>query len=98
MVASFAHQIQSECYGDNILVYIEDIELEHFITLQQTGTLLSSGNFLRNAVFHSFFTDDSKHNAVTTVAYCKHFIEMLTDNVFIDISTIWENNSGCSDQ
>ena len=30
VVASFSHQIQSEYYGGNISVYIEDITLEHF--------------------------------------------------------------------
>ena len=30
LVASFSHQIQSEYYGGNISVYIEDITLEHF--------------------------------------------------------------------
>ena len=35
LVAIFSYQIQSEYYGDNILVWIEGIELEHFSTTDQ---------------------------------------------------------------
>ena len=36
LVASFSHQIQSECYGGNRSVSIEGIVLEHFGALPQT--------------------------------------------------------------
>ena len=37
LVASFAHQIQSEYYGGNVYVSIDGISLEHFIALPRTG-------------------------------------------------------------
>ena len=36
VVASFAHQIQSEHYGGNRYVSIEGIALEYFVALPQT--------------------------------------------------------------
>ena len=71
VVASFANQIQSECYGGNISVSIEGIALEHFCAAPQVDIHSSSFSRPRHAVFHSFLSDDSKQDAATTSAYSK---------------------------
>ena len=55
LVASFANQIQSECYGGNIYVYIEGIALENFSALPQADINSSTILRQRHAVFHSFY-------------------------------------------
>ena len=68
VVASFANQIQSEYYGGNISVSIEDIALDHFSAAPQADINSSSFPRPRHAVFHSFLSDDSKQDAATTTA------------------------------
>ena len=65
VVASFANQIQSECYGGNISVSIEGIALEHFSTAPQADISSSTLSRPRHAVFHPFLSDDSKQDAAT---------------------------------
>ena len=55
VVSSFPHQIQSEYYGGNKSVYIEDIVLENFSALPQTKINSSTTPFPRHAVFHYYF-------------------------------------------
>ena len=54
VVASFAHQIQSEYYGGNRSVYIEGIALEHFSVLPQTEINSSTKPCPLHSVFHYF--------------------------------------------
>ena len=73
-VSSFAHQIQSEYYGLNMSVYIEGITLEHFSVSHHPIPLLSSDHVLHQAVFRSFWSDDSKQDAATTSKHSKQII------------------------
>ena len=52
MVASFAHQIQSEYYGVNISVSIEGIPLEYFSAPTHTETEGTPQERTRHDVFH----------------------------------------------
>ena len=54
LVASFAHQIQSEYYGGNVSVSIEVIPLEHFSALPQTEINSSTKQCPRHALFLFF--------------------------------------------
>ena len=56
---------------------IEGIVLENFSALQQPSPLLYLGYLTYNAVFHSLFPDDSKHDAATTSTQSKKIIELL---------------------
>ena len=76
VVASFPHQIQSEYYGGNRSVSIEGIALEHFSALPQTEINSSTKPCPCHAVFHFFFSDDSKQDAVNTTAHSKRSIEL----------------------
>ena len=69
LVASFAHQIQSEYYGGNRSVYIEGIALEHFSVLPQTEIKTSTKSCPYHALFHSFLSYKSKQDAATTTAH-----------------------------
>ena len=60
VVASFAHQIQSEYYGGNRYVSIEGIELEHCSETTQTEIAGTTQARTRRAIFHSFLSDDIK--------------------------------------
>ena len=55
VVASFANQPQSEYYGGNRSVSIEDIVLEHFSAAPHSDINSSSLPCPRHAVFYSFF-------------------------------------------
>ena len=69
VLASFANQIQSEYYGGHRSVSIEGIVLEHFSAAPKSDINSSSLTCPRRAVFHSFLSDDSKHDAATTTAH-----------------------------
>ena len=77
VVASFSHQIKSECYSGKLYVYIEGIELENFSALPQTEINSSTKPSPRHAVFHSYLSDDSKQYAANTTAHSKRLIELL---------------------
>ena len=77
VVASFAHQIQSEYYGNNRYVSIEGILLGHFSAPTHTETSGTPQECTRHAVFHSFFSSDSKQDSVTTTAHSKRIIQLL---------------------
>ena len=55
VVASFANQIQSEYYGGNRYVSIEDIVLEHFSAAPQEDINSNTPPHQLNAVFHYFY-------------------------------------------
>ena len=55
---------------------IEDISLEHFSALTHTEIKASTKECPRHAVFHYFFSDDSKQDAETTTAHIKRLIEL----------------------
>ena len=76
LVASFAHKIQSEYYGGNILVYIEGISLEHFSAMEQKKLSSSSHSCTCHATFHSFLYDHRKKYATTTAAHRRQIIEL----------------------
>ena len=77
VVASFTKQIQSEYYGGNISVSIEGIVLEYFSALPQIEINSSTKSCLRQELFHSFFSYDSKQDDVTTTAHSNRLIELL---------------------
>ena len=74
VVTRFANKIKSEYYGGNISVSIEGIVLEHFSALSKAD--INSTIPLRqcHAVFHSFSSDNSKHDSAPTTAHSKSFI------------------------
>ena len=59
---------------------IEGIALEHFSTLPQTKLNSSTKPCPRHLVFHSFLSDDSKHDAATITSQRKRLIELLKKN------------------
>ena len=76
MVASSTNQIQSEYYDGNRAVSVEGIELDHFRESQQSQAFYGPSSPTSHAVFHSFLSDNSKHDADTTAAHSKHIIEL----------------------
>ena len=79
VVARFANQIQSEYDGGNISLSIEGIALEHFSASPQVDINSSKLSRPRHAVFHSFLSDDSKHDAAATTAHSKQLISLLNN-------------------
>ena len=71
VVASFANQIQSEYYGGNRSVPIEDIALEHFSAAPQADINSSTLSRPRHAVFHYFLSDNRKQDAAATTVHNK---------------------------
>ena len=82
VVSSFAHQIQSEYYGGNIWVSIEEITLEHFSYIDQEKSSSSLHSRTHHEVFHLFLSGRIKHNAATTDTHSKRTIELLKQMVF----------------
>ena len=80
--AIFPHQIQSEYYGGNRSVYIEGIVLEHSSALPDTGINASTKWCPLHAVFHSFLSNDSKQDTVTTNVHRKNIIEFLKEEKY----------------
>ena len=76
VVASSANKIQSEYYGGNRAVSVEGIELDHFRESQQSQAFYGPSSPTSHAVFHTFLSDNSKHDADTTAAHSKHIIEL----------------------
>ena len=54
----------------------------------------------RHALFHSFLSDDRKHDAATTTAHIKQLFSLLKNKQVLttSLSTIWENTDGCAEQ
>ena len=100
VVASFDNKIKSEYCGGNISVSIEGIALEHFSAAPQADINSSTLSRPRQAVFHSFLSDDSKQDAATTTAHRKILISLLRNKRLLKtpLSTIWENTDGCAEQ
>ena len=78
---------------------IEGIALEHFSAAPKSDINSSSLTCPRRAVFHSFLSDDSKHDALTTTAHSKRLISLMNNKQSLTTSliTIWENTDGCSE-
>ena len=78
---------------------IESIVLEHFSALPQTNINSTKPSRQRHAVFHSFLSDDSKHDYATTTAHTNRLISLIKEKkVFTtSLSTIWENTDGCAE-
>ena len=78
---------------------IEVIALEHFSAPTQTETETTPQARKYNAVFHSFLSDDSKHDASWNYCTQKRIIELLNQqkNISNMLSTIWENTDGCAE-
>ena len=79
VVANFSNQMQSEYYGGNRSVSIDDIALEHFSAVPQADINSSTLSRKSHAVFHHFLSDNSKHDAATTTAHIKRLISFLRD-------------------
>ena len=72
VLASFAHQIQYEYYG-NQYVSIEGITLEHCSV--KSSSYFNS--FKHHSVFQPFLLDNRKHDAVLKNVHSKQVIELL---------------------
>ena len=99
VVARFSNQIQSEYYGGNRSVSIEGIALEHFSAETQAYIMSSTLSRQGHAMFHSFLSDNSKHDSATTTAYRKRLISFLNNKKVLttSLSTILENTDGCAE-
>ena len=76
VVASFAHQIQSEYNGGNLSVSIKGISLKHFSATTHNETETTPQACTRHDVFQ-FFSNDSKQHYATTIAHIKRIITLL---------------------
>ena len=79
---------------------IEGIALENFSAEPQADINSYTISRPRHAVFHSFLSGDSKHDAATTAAHIKHLISFLNNKQVLttQLSTILENTDGCAEQ
>ena len=50
-------------------------------------------------MFHSFLSDDRKHDSKTHITHSKHTIELLKQRKIMSntLSTIWGNTDGCTE-
>ena len=71
---------------------IEGIELEHFSSLPKADINTTTPSRHRHAVFHSFLSDDIKHDAATTTTQIKSLISLLKYKK--NIKSIIEYNRG----
>ena len=58
---------------------IGGVALKHFSALPQTNINSTKPPHQCHAVFHSFLSDDSKHDADTTTTHSKYFISFLKE-------------------
>ena len=77
VVASFAHQIQSEYYGGNQSIYIEVTLLYHFSAPTQIETARTPQARTHHTVFLLFLSDNRKKYAATTISHRKRIITLL---------------------
>ena len=65
--------------------------MDHFSASTKTETATTPQALTRHAVFHSFFSDDSKQDVATTIAHSKIIIELLNQRKIMSamLSTIW---------
>ena len=65
--------------------------MEHFSAVLQADINSTTLTHQRHAVFHSFLSDNSKHDAATTTAHSKRLISFLKDKKLMttSLSTIW---------
>ena len=100
VVASFAHQIQSEYYGVNRSMYIESITLYQFCTPTHTEKSVTAQARTRHTLFYSILSDDIKQDYATTIAHRKGIIELLKQlNMMSNtLCKIWGKVDGCAKQ
>ena len=67
----------SDSLDITIHVSIEVFALDKFSAPKQPCPLLVPGNFSRYALFHSFYSDESKHDSATTTAHSKKIVKLL---------------------
>ena len=91
LVASFAHQMQSEYYGGNQSVSIEGIALDKF----SAPTLIETSSTPKECTHHTvfsfiFFSDDSKQYYATTISHRKCIITLFNQCIimYAKLSTI----------
>ena len=72
----------------------------NFSAVPQTNLKSTTPSHQRHAVFHSFLSNDRKHDADTTTEHSKQLISLLKDKILLTTSliTIWENTDGCSEK
>ena len=58
---------------------IEVIALENFSALPKEDINSTTPSRQRHAVFHSYLSENSKHDAATTTAHSKRFISLFKD-------------------
>ena len=78
VVAIFAHQIQSECYGGNRSVSIEGIALENVSALPMVGINSTTHSLQCHAVFHYFYLIIAKNMLpllLHTASVSLHFLK-----------------------
>ena len=85
-----------------VAIYICLLKALHWITLLHQHIQkkkVTPQAYRSHYVFHSFFSDESKHDYATTTAHSKRIIELLKQRNSISnmLSTIWENTDGCAD-
>ena len=80
-------------------MYIEGIALEHFSAPPQTETSVTPQELTHYAAFHSFFSDNSKHDSATNIAHIKHITELLKKRNIMSnkLITILENKDCCDE-
>ena len=74
LVSRFSNKIQSEHYGVNRSLSIEVIALEKFSAVPKTDISITTLSRQRHAVFQSFLSDYSTHDAATTTAHSNRLI------------------------
>ena len=74
--------------------------MEHFSALPHTEINSPTNQCPRHAVFHYYFSDDSKQDAATNTAHSNRLIELLKNKkkLISALSTIWENTDGYAEQ
>ena len=74
--------------------------MEHFSASPQANINSTTPSRPRHAVFHSFLSDDSKHDAATTTAHRKRLISLIKNKKVLttSLSTIWLNTDDYDEQ
>ena len=74
--------------------------MENFSAAPQEDINSTTPSRPRHAVFHSFLSDNSKQDAVTTTAHIKRLISLLKNKqvLITSLNKRWENTYGCAQQ
>ena len=71
----------------------------HFSALPKVSIHSITPSRQRHEVFHSFLSDDSKQDAVTTTAHSKRLVSFLKEKIIYNIIEYnIENTDGCAEK